>query len=275
MYGSRTYIVAAQQPYIDVVGLIANNVVIVDRNGIGLKHTTFFTGTQNVSVLTYEWYGVKQGTVSSTNFLLTLNNSISGSDRVILYQVGSAPVAGTVYSVYYGSIIAEYVVQSGDTTTMVRDGLKAAIDATNFGTTIVTTSISTNRLELYITGTTVNPSTQIGTQKYKKGYYTTIAGINYILVEAENATTFPTLPALGVSYAYSLLVPITGTVEQYLTEPLTVYSYSESVTGTTDITALPQAGAVTAGQCVVDQNQQRVWFDSDLNFGEIIKIFQK
>lgn len=274
MYGSRSYTVVSVQPYIDVLGIVADNVVVVDRNGIGLKHTTFFTGTQNVSVKTYEWYGVIQSTVGVGNFLLTLSNSIVGSDRVILYQVGASPVAGTVYSVYYGSIIASYVAQSGDTTQDVRNGLKAAIDAESWGTTVTTTSISTNRLQVDITGTSVNFSVQVGTQKYKKGYYTTIAGINYILVEAEATNAYPTLPALGVSYAYSLLVPISGTVEAYLSQPLTVYTYSESTTGNTDITAYPQVGSVPVGQCVVDENQQRVWFDGDLNYGEIIKIFQ-
>ena len=275
MYGARTYTVVAEQPYIDVVGVVSNDVVIVDRNGIGLQHTTFFTGTLNVSVKTYEWYGVVQSTVGVGNFLLTLSNSIVGSDRVILYQVGASPVAGTVYSVYYGSIIASYVAQTGDTTEDVRDGLKAAIDGESWGTTVTTTNISTNRLQVDITGTTVNFSVQVGTQKYKKGYYTTIAGINYILVEAESTSAYPVLPALGVSYAYSLLVPISGTVEQYLNQPNTVYTYSESTTGTTDITAIPQVGSVPSNKCVVDQNQQRVWFDANLNIGEIIKVFQK
>jgi len=184
-------------------------------------------------------------------------------------------VAGTVYSVYYGSIIASYVAQTGDTTQDVRDGLKAAIDGESWGTTVTTTNISTNRLQVDITGTTVNFSVQVGTQKYKKGYYTTIAGINYILVEAESTSAYPVLPALGVSYAYSLLVPISGTVEQYLNQPNTVYTYSESTTGTTDITAIPQVGSVPSNKCVVDQNQQRVWFDANLNIGEIIKVFQK
>lgn len=275
MYGARTYTVVAEQPYIDVVGVVSNDVVIVDRNGIGLQHTTFFTGTLNVSVKTYEWYGVVQSTVGVGNFLLTLSNSIVGSDRVILYQVGASPVAGTVYSVYYGSIIASYVAQTGDTTQDVRDGLKAAIDGESWGTTVTTTNISTNRLQVDITGTTVNFSVQVGTQKYKKGYYTTIAGINYILVEAESTSAYPVLPALGVSYAYSLLVPISGTVEQYLNQPNTVYTYSESTTGTTDITAIPQVGSVPSNKCVVDENQQRVWFDANLNIGEIIKVFQK
>ena len=275
MYGGRSYTALAAQPYIDVVGLVASDVIVVDRNGIGVKHATVFSGTENVSVKTYEWYGVKQETGTTSNYLMTLTNSIVGGNRVIVFRVGPTPVVGTVFAVYYGSIIAQYVVQSGDTTQDVRDGLKSAIDGQSWTTTVTTTNIGTNRLQVDITGTDVDMAVQFGSQKYKKGYYTTIAGINYILVEAESTTAFPTLPALGVSYAYSLLVPITGTVEEYLSQPLTVYNYTESTTGTTDITAIPSVTGVTFNECVVDQNQQRVWFWENLAVGEKIKIFQK
>lgn len=275
MYKAIQYPVLNVQPYVEVAGITADNVIAVDRNGIGVEHLTYFSGTQTVSVKTYLWYGVIQSTVNTNNTIITLTNSIVGSDRIIVYRIGTTPVAGTVYSVYYGNIIAKYAVQTGDTTQMVRDGLKAAIDGESWGTTVTTTSIGTNRIQVDITGTTVNFQTQIGTQKYKKGYYTTIAGINYILVEAEALNAYPTLPALGVSYAYNLLIPIAGTVEDYLYQPLSVYEYSESVTGSTDILAFPQLSGVQANKCVVDQNQQRVWFDANLNFGEIIKIFQK
>ncbi len=275
MYGGRSYTALAAQPYLDVVGLVAADVIVVDRNGIGVKHGTVFTGTETVSVKTYEWYGVKQETGTTSNYLMTLTNSIVGGNRVIVFRVGPTPVVGTVFAVYYGSIIAQYVVQSGDTTEDVRDGLKSAIDGQSWTTTVTTTNIGTNRLQVEITGTDVDMTVQFGSQKYKKGYYTTIAGINYILVEAGSATTWPTLPALGVSYAYSLLVPITGTVEDYLSQPLTVYNYTESTTGTTDITAIPSVTGVTFNECVVDQNQQRVWFWENLAVGEKIKIFQK
>lgn len=275
MYGGRSYTALAAQPYLDVVGLVASDVIVVDRNGIGVKHGTVFTGTETVSVKTYEWYGVKQETGTTSNYLMTLTNSIVGGNRVIVFRVGPTPVVGTVFAVYYGSIIAQYVVQSGDTAQDVRDGLKSAIDGQSWTTTVTTTNIGTNRLQVDITGTDVDMTVQFGSQKYKKGYYTTIAGINYILVEAESTTAFPTLPALGVSYAYSLLVPITGTVEDYLSQPLTVYNYTESTTGTTDITAIPSVTGVTFNECVVDQNQQRVWFWENLAVGEKIKIFQK
>lgn len=275
MYTAKRYSVVNPLPYIEVSGVQSADVLVVDRNGIGVKHTTFFSGTQSTNVSTYEWYGVSQGTLTPGDYLLTLSNSIVGSDRQILYLFGPTPVAGTVYSVFYGSIIAEYVVQAGDTATSVRNGLKAAIDGTSWGTSVTTTSISTNRLQVDITGTVVDFTTQLGVQKYKKGYFITLAGINYILVEQEALNAYPVLPALGASYSYGTLVAISGTVEAYLSQPLTVYTYSDSVTGTTNIIGIPQVSGVPANQCVVDQNQQRVWFDSNLAFGEIIKIFEK
>lgn len=275
MYGSRTYNVVAVQPYINVVGIVAGDVIVIDRNGIGLKHTTAFGGTQTQNVYTYEWYGVRLGSLSSGNYLITIYNSLSGGNREILYEFGPTPTVGSTYSVYYGSIIAKYRVQSGDNTAAVRNGLKSAIDAATWGTTITTTSVSTNRLRVNITGSTVNLTTQLGTEKYKKGRYTTISGVNYIIIEQEAATAYPTLPAVAASYAFTSLTPITGTVEQYLSEPLTAYTYSASLTTTASITGIPVVGSVTPGQCVVDETAQRVWFDSDLNFGEIIKIFQK
>jgi hypothetical protein len=181
MYGSKAYPVLLQQPYIDVYGLVANDVVCVDRNGIGVKHLTTFSGTETVDVKTYEWYGIKPETASSFNTLTILSNSIIGSDRQMILRIGSVPVEGFVYSFYYNSIIASYVVQLGDTTEDVRDGLKTAIDNESWATTLTTTNISTNRIQVDITGVDVNPSVNLGSQKYKKGYYVTIVGVNYII----------------------------------------------------------------------------------------------
>jgi hypothetical protein len=275
MYGSRTYTVLAEQAYIDVVGMVAQDVVIIDRNGIGVRHTAAFGGTQTADVYTYEWYGVRLGSLSSGNYLITISNILSGGNRTILYEFGPTPTAGSTYSVYYGSIIAKYTVQSGDNTTAVRNGLKAAIDAASWGTTVTTSSVSTNRLQVNITGAVVNFTTQLGTQKFKKGRYTTLSGVNYIIIEQESPTAYPTLPAVAASYAYTALVPIVGTVQNYLNEPLTASTYSASLTTTTQITGIPVVGSVTPGQAVVDESAQRIWFDSNLNIGEVIKVFQK
>jgi hypothetical protein len=275
MYGSRTYTVTDSQPYIDTVGVIAQDVVIIDRNGIGVRHTVAFGGTQTADVYTYEWYGVRLGSLSSGNWLITISNILSGGNRTILYEFGPTPTAGSTYSVYYGSIIAKYTVQSGDNTTAVRNGLKAAIDAASWGTTVTTSSVSTNRLQVNITGAVVNFTTQLGTQKFKKGRYTTLSGVNYIIIEQESLTAYPTLPAVAASYSFASLVPIVGTVQNYLNEPLTASTYSASLTTTTQITGIPVVGSVTPGQAIVDESAQRIWFDGNLNIGEQIKVFQK
>lgn len=275
MYGTKTYPVLLEQPYIDVYGMVSANVVCVDRNGIGVKHNTAFSGTETVDVKTYEWYGIKPETASFTNSLTVLSNSIIGSDRQIILRVGTAPVEGFVYSVFYDSIIASYVVQAGDTTEDVRDGLMAAIDNESWGTTVVTSPISINRIQIDITGTTVDFTAQLGSQKYKKGYYVTIVGVNYIIEEKVSTTGWPTLSTLGASYAYSLLLPVAGSIETYLYEAGATYVYSESVTGSTEITAIPNADSVPTGECIVDQQQQRIWFSENLAFGEIIKVFQR
>jgi hypothetical protein len=275
MYGSRTYTVTDAQPYIETVGVIAQDVVIIDRNGIGVRHTNAFGGTQVADVYTYEWYGVRLGSLSSGNWLITLSNVLSGGIRTILYEFGPNPTAGSTYSVYYGSTIAKYTVQAGNNTAAVRNGLKSAIDAASWGTTVTTTAVSTNRLQVVITGAVVNFTTQLGTQKFKKGRYVTISGINYIIIEQESPTAYPVLPSVAASYSFGSLTAIVGTVQNYLDEPLTASTYSASLTTSTNITDVPVVGSVTPGQAVVDESAQRIWFDATLNFGEVIKVFQK
>ncbi len=94
-------------------------------------------------------------------------------------------------------------------------------------------------------------------------------------LEQEAPTAYPTLPSVAASYAFTALTPITGTVQSYLSEPLTASTYTDSLTTTTSITGIPVVTSVTAGECVVDETAQRIWFDGNLNFGEIIKVFQK
>lgn len=275
MIGYKSYQVGDNLPYVNVNSVVADRVLVVDRNGIGVKHSSSFSGTETVDVKTFEWYGLKQETTTSTNYLSQLSNSIIGSDRQIILRVGPIPIPGFVFAIYYGSIIAQYLVQTGDTDEDVRDGLISAINGESWGTTIVCTPIGINRIQLDITGTDVNPLIRVGSQLYRKGYYVTIAGINYILEEAQSTTGWPALSSVGASYAYALLNKIIGSVESYLFQPLTIINYSEAVTDTTDITAIPSATGVTFNECVVDELQQRIWFYENLNIGEIIKVIYR
>jgi hypothetical protein len=80
---------------------------------------------------------------------------------------------------------------------------------------------------------------------------------------------------VAASYAFTSLTAIVGSVQNYLNESLTASTYSASLTTTTQITGIPVVGSVTPGQAVVDESAQRIWFDSNLNIGEVIKVFQK
>ena len=275
MIGYKSYTVTDVLPYVDVNSIVGDRVLVVDRNGIGVKHGTTFSGIETVDVYTFEWYGLKQETSTSTNSIIVLSNFIIGSDRRIILRVGTTSIAGFVYSVYYDTIIASYLVQAGDTSEDVRDGLISAINGESWGTTISVTAIGANRIQLDITGTDIVPQVKLGSQLYRNGYYITIAGVNYILEEANSKIGWPSLPAIGASYAYTLLDPLFASVQDYLFQPLTVSNYTEVLSGTTDITAIPSVDGVPFNECVVDENQQRVWFHENLNIGETIKVIYR
>jgi hypothetical protein len=274
MIGQSTYINGVPRPYINVSGIDAQDVIVVDRNGIGVKHTTFFPGSENTDLITYEYYGVKAETPTTNNDLKILSSFVSGGDRQIIMRVGDTPIPGYVYEVYNGSTIASYLVQTGDTTTDVRDGVIDAIDMTDFATTIVCTPIGANRIQIDIAGT-LDLFTSIGRQIFKKGYYVIISTVSYIIEEKTDPLTWPTLTSPPVSLAYTLLIPLTTSVETYLTDPLSNYTYTEIMTGTVEVTAVPSAANVPFNQCVIDELQQKVWFTEDLSFGEIIKLIYK
>ena len=92
----------------------------------------------------------------------------------MVFEFGPTPTVGVVYSLYFDQTVAKYKVQAGDTTEDVRDGLQAAVNAASWGTTIVTTPLYTNQLQIVITGDTVYPRYQLGEEKFKKGYYVII-----------------------------------------------------------------------------------------------------
>ena len=274
MIGASTYTNGVTRPYINVSGIDAQDVIVVDRNGIGVKHITYFPGSEETDLITYEYYGVQAATPTSTNDLKVLSSFVSGGDRQIILRVGDIPIAGYVYEVYNGSTIASYLVQTGDTTEDVRDGVIAEIDATSWGTTVVCTPIGTNRIQIDITGT-LDLFTSIGTQIFKKGYYVIISTVSYIVEQKTDPLTWPTLSTPPTSLAYTLLTALTTSVETYLTDPLSTYTYNETVTGTVEITAVPSSSNVPFNQCVIDELQQKVWFHDDLSYGEIIKLIYK
>ncbi len=123
--------------------------------------------------------------------------------------------------------------------------------------------------------TTTTLTNLVGKERWKNGYYTTISGVNYIVLEQQSDTAQPSLPALAASYDFDNINDIPSTIQTYLQEPLTISSFSESVAGQADIDKIPQAGNVPFNECVVDEAGQKIYFQLPLEAGEIINVISK
>ena len=276
MVSVKTYIVPAPQSYVDTSGIVAADVMVVDRNGIGVKHSTAFnTGTSSQSIKAYQWYGVRPQTLPPGTYLIEISEVIGSTDRIYVFRVGPVPTAGWTYTLYFGSILAVYTAQAGDTATDVRDGLVAAVNAQTWGVSVTATAQSTNELEVVVDDTTTTLTNLVGKEKWKNGYYVTITGVNYIVLEQESTTAQPSLPAVAASYNFTALTVMPSDIQTYLTEPLYITSFSQSVAGTANINGVPIVGNVPANECVVYQFGQKIYFELPLLAGEIINVISK
>jgi len=276
MYHSRTHIVEANEPYVPTPGIIAADVVIVDRNGIGVKHGLYFeSGSETVDVTKFEWYGVKRTGLEFGEYINVLSESITTS-RTTEYGIGSTVVVGRTYAFYYGAKIAKYTAVAGDTDADVLSGLSDAIDAILWGSFTVTTSLLTSTtMQVVIDTTAVEFRIFIGQEKWKYGYKCVLDAVEYIILNDVETIGAPTLPSPDLSYAFSDILAVPSTVQAYLYEPLSAITYVESANGTTEIYGVSSAGNVPFGECVISQSEQKVYFYENLNTGEIIKIFSK
>lgn len=276
MVSVKTYIAPAAQSYVDTSGIVAADVMVVDRNGIGVKHSTAFnTGTNGEDIKAYQWYGVRPQTRPPGTFLIEISEVIGATDRTYVFRVGPSPTAGWTYTLYFGAILAVYTAQAGDTATDVRDGLVAAVNAQTWGVSVTATAQSTNELEVVVDDTTTTLTNLVGKEKWKNGYYVTITGVNYIVLEQESTTSQPALPAVSASYNFTALNIMPSDIQTYLTEPLYITSFSESVAGTANINGVPIVGNVPANECVVYQFGQKIYFELPLLAGEIINVISK
>ena len=276
MVSVKTYIVPAAQSYVDTSGIVAADVMVVDRNGIGVKHSTAFnTGTSSQSIKAYQWYGVRPQTRPPGTYLIEISEVIGSTDRTYVFRVGPSPAVGWTFTLYFGSILAVYTSQAGDTATDVRDGLVAAVNAQTWGVSVTATAQSTNELEVVVDDTTTTLTNLVGKEKWKNGYYVTITGVNYIVLEQESTTSQPALPAVSASYNFTALNIMPSDIQTYLTEPLYITSFSQSVAGTANINGVPIVGNVPANECVVYQFGQKIYFELPLLAGEIINVISK
>lgn len=276
MVNVKTYQVNTPGSFVNTSGITAADVLVVDRNGIGVKHSTAFnTGSSTEDIVEYQWYGVRFATRPSGTYLLEMSEVVTSVDRTYVYRVGPSPAVGYVFVVYNGTKIAHYRVQSGDTTQDVRDGLQAAIDALSWGFSVTTTAVGVNSIEVVVGDTTNELTQMVGQEKYKNGYYTVIGGVTFIVFEQESLTSQPALPAVAASYNYTALKQIPSLITTYLLEPLYVINYDEPNATPANINGIPIIGNVPANECVVYEFGQKIYFQLPLVAGEIINVISK
>ena len=277
MYRSRTYKVTDPQVYVPIVGTFAADVVVVDRNGIGVKHgTSFQGGSVTTDVDAFEWYGVRRTSLTSGEYLQVRSLSIT-TIRSFLLEVGPEVVEGRTYSLYNNNVIAKYTAQAGDTPEDVRDGLKLAIDSASWdGFTTTTADVDANRLSVDVSDPSKDLLIYLGQQKWKKGYTVEVSGQTYLVDLVDSTTSEPALPTLESTYNFTDLTLAPFGIGQYLREPLTAIVLDEYSAGTTALFGLVGAvGAVPFNTCVVYEPEQRIYFTDTLAVGEVIKVFQK
>jgi hypothetical protein len=109
---------------------------------------------------------------------------------------------------------------------------------------------------------------------YKTGYHCTIDTDEYIIYYDDSPLAYPTLPTLAASYDFADLT-FAGNLEDYLDDPNTDNTFSETLVGVSAISSIPGANTVPDQFCVVDGISQRVYFWEVLGIGENIKVYQK
>ena len=129
MITSRTYQVVDEVAYIPVVSIVASDVLVVDRNGIGVRHDASFTGSQSEDVLSFNWLGISLSVVTSGDYFIRISNLGNLTQTWLLSPVNTP---GVVYIIWLGDKAAFYIVQPGDTTATVRNALVTRVNAVSW-----------------------------------------------------------------------------------------------------------------------------------------------
>ena len=273
MYRSLDFTAASVLDYIPVSGVVESDVIKVTRSGKDIRITVFESLPLNVDVYEFQWYGVDTDiTLDSGAYILQVYNSVS-TFRTVLYEIGPTVGVGYVYVFKNGTNIASYAAGPLEDAEDVRDGIETAINAVSWGFTVTTLALGTDQLRVTFSNTE-DFETFIGRSTYKTGYYCVIEGDDYLIYYDDDPSAYPTLPALAASYDFADL-DFTGDIEDYLDDPNTDNTFSESIAGVSAISSIPGAASVPDQFCVVDGSEQRVYFWENLGIGENIKVYQK
>jgi hypothetical protein len=274
MITSRTYPVVANVDYIEATSLVASDVLVVDRNGIGVRHDATFSSTPVASdIIAFEWVGLYTNFVTDSDFFIRITNL---GNKTQTWLIGPAPSPNVAYVIWMGPVFAYYITQSGDDKTDVRDGLLASVNAASWGFTFTATAVATDKIRI------VTPDQQffaysLAKAKYKSGLYTILSGAAYLISSLESDTDYPPVPLPALSYDFGNLTLMPLGLLEYLKVPSQpAYEIYELNEGPSDILKVPNLpSSVPVGQCVVNEAEQRVYFHENLGFGETIKIISK
>lgn len=276
MLRSGQFTSAAEIDYIPVSGVVAEDVVRVQRSGKAIRfRDTFDSGPIDVDCYKFEWTGVDTSiTLDPGAYILQVTNSVT-TVRTVVYEFGPTVGVGYVYFFGVGSEQVLYVANPLDTAEDVRDGIDAALNSYSWtGFTITTVPFGTDNLRVTFSDTT-DFVTKIGRISYKSGYYCTISGEEYLIYYDDDPNAMPTLPGLNAAYNFDELTLMPDGIEVYLSDPYTTPYYVETLEGVAAISGVPGSDTVPDQYCVIDEANQRVYFWENLNIGEVIKIVQK
>lgn len=276
MFRSLSFVSASASDFIPVSGVVAGNVVRIQRNGVGVRFTdTFESNPVDVDGFEFNWSGVDTSiTLDSGAYISQLTNSVT-SFRTVVYEIGPTVGVNYVYLFQNGTQQAIYAAAPLDDAEAVRDGLETAINAVTWtGFTVTTLALGTNRLRVTFSDTS-DFQTFIGRITYKAGYYCTIESDDYLLYYAESPTGFPTLPGIDAGYNFADITLLPGGIRAYVDDPNSIPSYSETFAGLVAISGIPGSPTVPDQFAVIDGTNQRIYFWENLNIGEVIKVFQK
>lgn len=274
MITSRSYPVVANVDYIEATSLVAADVLVVDRNGIGVRHDATFSSTPVVSdIIAFEWIGLYTNFVVTSDFFIRITNL---GNKTQTWLIGPATTRNVAYVIWIGPVFAYYITQNGDNKTNVRNGLLAAVNAASWGFTFTATAVGTDKIRI------VTPEQRffaysLAKAKYKSGLYTKLSGVDYLISSLENDTDYPPVPVPAASYDFGNLTLMPLGLLEYLKVPsqpaYEIYELNEGPANILKVPNLPSS--VPVGQCVVNEAEQRVYFHENLGFGETIKIISK
>ena len=267
-------------------GMTFANLVKVSREGIGLRIVDVPTATiSGNNVYSFQWRYINPLATSHSGQVYKFTSILS----IVEYRTGitflGTPVEGETYLITFLGITVTYVVQSGDTNTIIRDAIKALVDATTYShPTTTSTATLTGNPTLYIDALTgfVPPCTTVvrgvGYYYSKSGLTTVIGGAYYIVSETWNdGYEIPAIPALDPSYDYDTFILPPYGLELYLSESLFPVEdiYSLTLEGTADITDSPSLSFSLAGnEVALDEINDVYQFGTAFVYGnpEVVQV---